>query len=800
VPRDRLFIIGVVGPALALLAACATGTGERPGCAGVDDDVTAIVRRGEGRQALACYEARVGVLEAAGRAALDVARTHVAAARVAELIGSYQKGLRHAGRALSLLGAPMPGLDVLLVRTQALLARGNIYLHLNDLGDAERDFAEVLAGADRLPGIARLPSATLAGINLASVAALRGDHARVVESGSAAIGTGEELLALANRSVDRPALDRVIMQARELVIADLARALLTVGRAHQELGQVREARRSFERGLDYARRAQAAHLAALGRFFLAEVTGSDAEAGAALEAATRAGLSAVTTLMLVRLGARAAAAGRDREALDAFARASRHVEETRSELEEAGLRGLFVENKGEIYEGAVRAALALGRPDEAFAYAERGRARAFLDLLGSQTILSRAKARGRGEEERRLRDQLAEVRAIATGPGAGGAGRVAGGGGTRDVALAEYRVFLDQVRRDDPEQASLMTVEPVTLRDIQALLAPGTVLLEYLVTEHETILWLVEPADVRVLRLPAGRRALGAEVGRLRRAIAGGGTVDAVAADLSDRLLGPARAFLAGRRLLIVPHDVLHYVPFAALRTAAGRWLVEDHAITTVPSASVLKFLAGKAPAGRSGAVVVGNPAAGPGLGLPWAEREARAVGARYPDATVLLREAATESRIKALAPEAALLHFASHGELRQDDPLASALLLVPDGRDDGRLEVREIFGLDLGARLVVLSACETGLGRLSRGDELVGLQRAFLYAGTPAVVTTLWKVDDEASFYLMREFHAALAGRGPADALREAQRRTMREFPHPFFWAAFGFTGAHTAPGGSRP
>ena len=136
------------------------------------------------------------------------------------------------------------------------------------------------------------------------------------------------------------------------------------------------------------------------------------------------------------------------------------------------------------------------------------------------------------------------------------------------------------------------------------------------------------------------------------------------------------------------------------------------------------------------------------------------------------------------------LLHFATHGELNEADPLASGLLLVPGGADDGRLEVREIFGLDLHAQLVVLSACETGLGQLSTGDELIGLQRAFLYAGTPAVVTTLWKVDDRASFVLMREFYDGLAKADTGRALQAAQRAAMKEFPHPFAWAAFGLTG----------
>jgi CHAT domain-containing protein len=101
------------------------------------------------------------------------------------------------------------------------------------------------------------------------------------------------------------------------------------------------------------------------------------------------------------------------------------------------------------------------------------------------------------------------------------------------------------------------------------------------------------------------------------------------------------------------------------------------------------------------------------------------------------------------------------------------------------------VFGFDLHARLVVLSACETGLGKLFRGDEVVGLQRAFLYAGTPAVVTTLWKVDDRATFELIRTFYARLDSANPVEALRQAQLETIRTFPHPYSWAAFGLTGA---------
>jgi CHAT domain-containing protein len=144
-------------------------------------------------------------------------------------------------------------------------------------------------------------------------------------------------------------------------------------------------------------------------------------------------------------------------------------------------------------------------------------------------------------------------------------------------------------------------------------------------------------------------------------------------------------------------------------------------------------------------------------------------------------------------------LHFAAHAELNQLAPLTSALLLAPGSGEDGRLEVREIFGLALRARLVVLSGCETGMGPVSRGDELVGLQRAFLHAGAHAIVSTLWTVDDRATYEIMQAFYADLPRSGPARALQTAQRSIMGRFAHPYFWAAFTFTGApSTHPGTS--
>lgn len=127
------------------------------------------------------------------------------------------------------------------------------------------------------------------------------------------------------------------------------------------------------------------------------------------------------------------------------------------------------------------------------------------------------------------------------------------------------------------------------------------------------------------------------------------------------------------------------------------------------------------------------------------------------------------------LSPQNDILHFATHVELSENDPLSSAILLAKDDKEDGRLEVREIFGMDLHVSLVVLSACETGLGKLSSGDDLVGLTRAFIYAGTPSVVASLWNVEDSSTAALMASFYKNLKTMSKVESLRDAQLQLIR-------------------------
>jgi CHAT domain-containing protein len=155
------------------------------------------------------------------------------------------------------------------------------------------------------------------------------------------------------------------------------------------------------------------------------------------------------------------------------------------------------------------------------------------------------------------------------------------------------------------------------------------------------------------------------------------------------------------------------------------------------------------------------------------------------------LRKEATEEALRTHSSGYNYIHFATHGQFSPDAPLQSALLLSPDSHSNGMLTVDKLYSMQLGANLVTLSACETGLSKVANGDDLVGLTRGFLYAGASSIVASLWKVDDLATSYLMIRFYKGMQKTDKRDALRKAQLETRRKYPHPYYWASFQLTGS---------
>ncbi len=202
------------------------------------------------------------------------------------------------------------------------------------------------------------------------------------------------------------------------------------------------------------------------------------------------------------------------------------------------------------------------------------------------------------------------------------------------------------------------------------------------------------------------------------------------------------------------------------------KYLIERYSIRMLPSASVIKYLPAKKSLRPANILVFGNPVLDDPRykDLVNAQNEAIKIASILPQSKVLLRKEATETAFKAYGGGFNFIHFATHGQFNADAPLKSAIMLAKDAQNDGMLTVDKLYSMKLNADLVTLSACETGLGKIANGDDIVGLTRGFLYAGSSSIVASLWQVDDLATSDLMTEFYSNLKKFNKSEALRSAQ------------------------------
>lgn len=264
------------------------------------------------------------------------------------------------------------------------------------------------------------------------------------------------------------------------------------------------------------------------------------------------------------------------------------------------------------------------------------------------------------------------------------------------------------------------------------------------------------------------------------------------AEDLYKLLIDPIIKDLKAKSVIFVPHGVLHKVPFAALRDG-DKYLCDDYAISVIPASSVIQYIVNKRKVEQKRFLAFANPLTDY-MPLAFTEVEVWDISKLFTRNEVYVRERATEGTARTKALDFDVIHFACHGEFNDRQPMQSGLLLAKDQENDGYLQVHEIFGLNLGkANLVTLSACETALGKIQGGDDMVGLSRGFIYAGTPSILATLWKVDDKSTALFMEKFYANWQeGMSKPEALRQAQTsiRNMSAYEHPYYWAPFVMIG----------
>ena len=506
----------------------------------------------------------------------------------------------------------------------------------------------------------------------------------------------------------------------------------------------------------------------------------------------------------------AASAGDTERAEAAFKRAIELIEELRTPLPAEEFRTAFVADKLTPYTELARLCLSdpsAARVVEALGYVERARARALVDMLGGELQL-RSKAHDRFEAEllarlEELQGELNWFYSQINRPRDGDFSRSDAVMEELHQAVRERETTVLEITRQlqqrtvGPQDTTLMRhAAPLDIAQLQQDLGAETALVEYFSLDGVLLAFVVTAEGVEVVRelgreeqVEAVLKQFHFQIGSLRR---GTGWVhdylDRLTsrtrhhlAALYDLLLRPIEARLGARRLVVVPHRTLHYVPFHALHDGTG-YVIERREVCYAPSASVLRHCFAQPRRPLRSAALFGFPDAQ----MPRVRDEVSALAPLFPKAAALLDDQATLGALHAQAPAADVLHLACHGQFRPDNPLFSSLRLA-----DGWLTVRDAYGLDLNCQLVVLSACETGVSKIAPGDELIGLARGFFSAGAPTLLVSLWTVDDELTARLMASFYARLRdGENPAAALRHAQCELLAHHPHPFFWSPFVLLG----------
>jgi CHAT domain-containing protein len=343
-----------------------------------------------------------------------------------------------------------------------------------------------------------------------------------------------------------------------------------------------------------------------------------------------------------------------------------------------------------------------------------------------------------------------------------------------------------------PRLQNLLTSAPASLEALQRSMREERYeMLQYLVIDEAVIVWHIAPGSVNVRNVFLPRNQLIDKVTALRKSLADRNAPfdETTAQELFLYLVAPVLPLIRSDRLVIVPHEDLHYVPFQVFKNPGdGRYLGERVQITYAPSATVLLGLA--RPVGLSGGrlLAVADPS------ITAAVPEVSGIAKLFPgQAKIVANELAREADVKTWIRDFDVIHLSVHGKFDAAEPMLSYLSFARGADDDGRLTAAEMFGLPLERnRLVVLSACETGRAEATYANEILGMVRGLLYAGAGTLVLSYWEVDSAATALWMQAFYEAALTQPLPAAARTALLKVKNtpQYRHPYYWSAFGMTG----------
>ncbi len=506
------------------------------------------------------------------------------------------------------------------------------------------------------------------------------------------------------------------------------------------------------------------------------------------------------------------AAGRSAEAYASYRAARERLEALRSVLWGEDLKIAFMTTKHAVYERLVDLCLdadASGgganlRAAEIFEYMEQAKSRSLRDLFFERVVPVASPQSGQSElvrQIRTLREELnwyyhrVELEQLNREDRSGA--RLAQLQQQLQTREREFIRVLREMPRGTRESTGLHDAIAVGLDDVRQALAPGTTLVEYFRTGDRIVAAVVTDRELEIVPLTTASRV--EQIVRLLQfQLSKFQYGPQYVAQVQESLLHATNAHLRelhgelfaplGRlseRVVVVPHDLLHYVPFHALFDG-DRYVADSAAVSYAPSASIYALCARRSAAAAGGALVLGIP----DERAPHILDEVRGVADMLPGSRLRVGLEANAEVLRTLGRSSRIVHIATHGYFREDNPLFSGLRL-----GDSYLTVHDLYDLQLPVDLIALSGCGTGLSVVAAGDELRGLVRGLLAAGARSALVTLWDVHDRSTADFMKLFYARLqAGVPAADAVRGAMAELREGYPHPYYWAPFVLVGADHA------
>jgi CHAT domain-containing protein/Flp pilus assembly protein TadD len=660
---------------------------------------------------------------------------------------------------------------------------GNLHEQLGDKDTAEKDFRQALE-LSRSIGHARGVTDCL--MALGDLAWRR----RVYEKAGALY---QEAYARAKEADDRGAM---------------ADSLVSLALNLRDQGQFDEALSRAQQALEIARQTGATLTEAQALYALGEIARKKHDDPKAIEQystgidlAHQAGNVEMEWQLAYGKGQALESLGRDEDALAAYQQAVTVIEGVRDQLREERFQAGYINDRYQVYVAVVHLLLKMGKTGQAFQFSEKLRARSYLDLLQrNQAPASSPAESDLRERIRQLQRAIQEEESKPTPEQR--SEKVKSFSSDLSTAERDYQSLLDDLRSTRPQYAAAHTLAVPPTEKIQTQLDSHTALIEYIVGGDSLSIFVLTRNALHARSVSVREADLETKVELFRGLIAQESNQDWImpGESLDDLLIEPVKkeGWLAGiTELFLVPHGVLHYLPFAALPQSGGaglRYLVQDYVVDYLPAASALVYT--KQTRDPKGNLFALAPSSS---NLRYAPQEVRSVGSLYPDhSLVLIGAGATKHAFEKESDEYRIIHLAAHGFFDRLNPMFSGVELESDKQDDGRLLVYEILRLRLHAQLVTLSACETALGSgffsdYPAGDDIVGLTRAFLYAGSASVMASLWEVNDRSTLDFMRSFYGNLKQTDEASALRRAQLTMIAShgrFSQPYFWAPFVLLG----------